>query len=113
MLRRAIPSAALLMMLAACATTDDLRARAPVYSGKTHLGVANFVACVQERWINGGADRINYIPSDSHISLTSSGQTGVELLLDATGSPTGTTFQLYSRMALGEKKFVSETEACM
>ncbi|WP_186269994.1 hypothetical protein [Burkholderia gladioli] len=113
MLQRAIPSAALLLMLAACATTDDLRARTPIYSGKTQLGAANFVACVQERWINSGADRINYVPSDSHILLTSSGQTGVELLLDATGSPAGTTFQLYSRMALGEKKFISDTEACM
>lgn len=112
MLKRIISAITFPAALAGCATTADLRATQPVASGETRLAVKDFVACVQERWINNGADRVNYIPKTRQSSLTSSGPSGVEVLLDVDGSETGSSFVLYSRLAIGETKFIIATESC-
>ncbi|WP_186163123.1 hypothetical protein [Burkholderia gladioli] len=112
MLKRCMPIPALLLVLAGCATTDDLRSREPIASGETNLSVSDFLGCVQERWINNGADRVNSIPTSGRSSLTSAGQTGIELLLDVTPSATGSTFRLYSRMAFGDSRFITATRSC-
>lgn len=112
MLKNCLLYPALLTAFTGCATTDDLRSRPPVASGETHTATNEFVGCVQERWINNGADRVNLIPTRERSTLTLSGQTGVELLLDVMPSTSGSNFRLYSRMILGEAKFISATEAC-
>ena len=101
------------ILVAACATSADMRSRAPAFTGETLRPLPEYAGCVQEGWLDRGVDAVNYAPMPNGITLSTRGPSGYELLLDSRASNGRSIVTMYSRMAFGEAKFIEVARACL
>lgn len=104
-----------LVMLAGCASVEDLRNQEPIFSAKTDKTPEAYGACLMEQWRSIGQSP-NYAPIPNGIEiLIESGVGPTDFVLRAlrlTGEPQ-TFVRLGARGSLGSGKLIERAESCV
>lgn len=86
-----------LVVLAGCASVDDIAKRDPVFFGSSQRGAAEYVQCVDSAWKGQGTQALRQ-PIHNGFQLVVNGVMGVEAVLTAETWKGKTDVKLYTRI---------------